>query len=116
METVMYSPYTCLVLMAVACAIFMWRLYLAERRLTLWNLHLNRTVDEIYRAVNAVDYHGSVPPVAVERFMGYIKHSDPSFDAAAIIQQELNNQRSGPRGSAIVKLTEYKVRPEQNAE
>jgi hypothetical protein len=101
METVnwMAVGWAC-VLLALACGQF----YILRllRKIKLRDQHLARTVKEIFRAVNQVDYYGSIPPVAVERFMGYITHPDPSFNAAAIIQQELNNQRGGPRGGATL--------------
>ncbi len=34
----------------------------------------------------------SIPVLAIERFMTYINHPDPTFDPALIIKQEQNNQ------------------------
>lgn len=99
METVNWVSVAINLLLACGQLYVLWIL----RGHSVREKNLERTVEEIFRAVNQVDYHGSIPPVAVERFMGYIKHSDPSFDAAAIIQQEINNQLGGPMGGALPK-------------
>jgi hypothetical protein len=83
------------------CVIFCIIIYRIEKTQKLENKLRARTITEIYRAVEKVDYHGHIPPVAVERFMSYLQYPDPSFDAESIIRQELNNQRGGPVGSAL---------------
>lgn len=76
-------------------------IYKIEKDHKLENKLRARTITEIYRAVEKVDYHSGIPPVAIERFMTYLQYPDPTFDAESIIRQEINNQRGGPVGSAL---------------
>lgn len=110
METVNWEAFQVLLPALVVFVVLGTVIYRIEKAQRLENKFRERTLNELYSALEKVPYNGSIPPVAVERFLGYIKCPDPSFDAAAIIQQELNNQLGGPRGGAIVKTTEYKTR------
>lgn len=101
METVNWEALSVLLPALVVFFVLGCVIYRIEKTQKLENKLRARTITEIYRAVEKVDYHGSIPPVAVERFMSYLQYPDPSFDAESIIRQELNNQRGGPKGSAL---------------
>lgn len=103
METVNWEALSSLLPALVVFFVLGCVIYKIEKAQKLENKLRARTITEIYRAVEKVDYHGSIPPVAVERFMSYLQYPDPSFDAESIIRQELNNQRGGPMGSALFK-------------
>lgn len=101
METVNWEAFSVLLPALVVFFVLGCVIYRIEKTHKLEKKLRTRTITEIYRAVEKVDYHGSIPPVAVERFMSYLQYPDPSFDAESIIRQELNNQRGGPVGSAL---------------
>ncbi len=54
----------------------------------------HETISKIYDAMAGVPFQATVPPMAVERYMGYIKYPDPTFDPLAILIQERDNQRT----------------------
>ena len=101
METVNWEAFSVLLPALVVFFVLGCVIYRIEKAHNLEKKLRARTITEIYRAVEKVDYHGSIPPVAVERFMSYLQYPDPSFEAESIIRQELNNQRGGPMGSAL---------------
>ncbi len=101
METVNWEVLNALLPALTVCVIFCIIIYRIEKAHKMEKKLRARTITEIYRAVEKVDYHGSIPPVAVERFMSYLQYPDPSFDAESIIRQEINNQRGGPIGNAL---------------
>ena len=79
-----------LVTVAIFCVII-WKIEKEnriERRLR------HETISKIYDAMSAIPMGSSVPPVAVERYMEYIKYPDPTFDAVAILIQERYNART----------------------
>lgn len=51
-------------------------------------------IERVQMTCATVDYNGSIPVVAVERFMHYIKHPDPGFGPTAILRHERDNQKT----------------------
>lgn len=98
--TINWHAVEIMVPMLTVILIFSFVIWRMERARRLEDKLRERTINEIYNAMDAMDFYGGVPPVAVERFMSYLKVPDPTFDAKRIIRQELDNQQSGPIGGA----------------
>lgn len=50
--------------------------------------------DRISDALDKIAIDEGVPVVAVERFLMYLNHPDPTFEPAAIIRQERDNSKT----------------------
>lgn len=82
-----------LVLTAIAVVIL---IYIVNRFFWLKN-YTKLQIDMCERISDALDkmkIDEGVPVVAVERFLLYVKHPDPTFDPAQIIRQEKDNSKT----------------------
>uniref|UniRef100_A0AB39CEZ9 Uncharacterized protein n=1 Tax=Pseudomonas phage HRDY3 TaxID=3236930 RepID=A0AB39CEZ9_9VIRU len=78
----------------VTIAIFSFIIWKIENAKRIEDRLRNETISKIYDAMAAVPMGAHVPPVAVERYLSYIKYPDPTFDALAILIQERDNART----------------------
>jgi len=69
---------------------YIWRKQFNDREARL----RKATIEKILVCTDKIPFGETIPVVAVERFMSYIKHPDPTFDPDAIIRQERFNIQS----------------------
>jgi hypothetical protein len=74
------------VLLLLAFA-YIWRKQFNDREARL----RKATLEKILLVTDAMQFGETIPVVAVERFISYIRHPDPTFDPEAIIRQERFN-------------------------